>query len=140
MLLGYAAGETVSAIRAVAGYEPAEGGPVRAQGARGGALAALEDLPRRGRSATISAWARAWLVASACRKATELGHAEELWTVRRLAAHARAHFRDAGHPDLSSVAPGTASKILASQVVRPHRRTWTSAHHPLRKLACVTAV
>ena len=50
-----------------------------------GALPALDDLPRRGRPATISAGSRAWLVALACRKPAELGYAEELWTVRRLA-------------------------------------------------------
>ena len=124
MLLGYAAGETVSAIaRRLDTNRPKVDRCVR-RALEAGAPAALDDLPRRGRPATISAGARAWLVALACRKPTELGHAEELWTVRRLAAHARAHCRDAGHPALSSVAPGTVSKILASQEVRPHRITY----------------
>ena len=90
-----------------------------------GALAALDDLPWQGRPATIAAGARAWMVALACRKPTELGYAEELLTVRRLAEHARKHSREAGHPDLAAVvAPGTVSKILAGQEVRPHKITY----------------
>jgi len=41
--------------------------------------------------------------------------------VRRLAEHARTHGQDVGHADLSALAPGTVSKILASQQVRPHK-------------------
>ena len=67
---------------------------------------------------------RAWLVALACRKPTELGYAEGLWTVRRLAAHARTDCREAGHRELSGVAPGTVSKIPASQEVRPKKITY----------------
>ena len=124
MLLDYAAGETISAIaRSLNTNRPKVDRCVR-RALEAGALAALEDLPRQGRPTAIAAGSRAWLVALACRKPTELGYAEELWTVRRLAAHARAHCRDAGHPDLSSVAPGTVSKILASQEVRPHKITY----------------
>ena len=124
MLLGYAAGETVSAIaRSLNTNRPKVDRCVR-RALEAGALAALEDLPRQGRPSTIPAGSRAWLVELACRKPTELGYAEELWTVRRLAAHARARCREAGHPDLSDVAPGTVSKILASQEVRPHKITY----------------
>ena len=124
MLLGYAAGETVSAIaRSLDTNRPKVDRCVR-KALEVGALAALEDLPRQGRPATIPAGSRAWLVALACRKPTELGYAEELWTVRRLAEHARRHCREAGHPDLAEVAPGTVSKILAGQEVRPHKITY----------------
>ena len=124
MLLGYAGGESVSAIaRSLNTNRPKVDRCVR-KALEVGALAALEDLPRRGRPATIPAESRAWLVALACRKPTELGYAEELWTVRRLAGHARRHCREAGHPDLAEVAPGTVSKILAAQEVRPHKITY----------------
>ena len=124
MLLGYLAGESVSAIaRSLDTNRPKVDRCVR-KALELGALAALEDLPRRGRPPTIPAGSRAWLVALACRKPTELGYAEELWTVRRLAAHARAHCREAGHPGLAGVAPGTVSKILAGQQVRPHKITY----------------
>ena len=81
MLLGYAAGETVSAIaRSLNTHRPKVDRCVR-KALEVGALAALEDLPRRGRPSTIPAGSRAWLVALACRKPTELGYAEDLWTV-----------------------------------------------------------
>ena len=121
MLLAYAAGETVSAIaRSLNTTRPKVDRCVR-RALEAGALTALDDLPRPGRPATITPGARAWLVSVACRKPTELGYAEELWTVRRLAEHARMHCREAGHPDLAGLAPGTVSKILATQEVRPHR-------------------
>ncbi len=121
MLLGYAGGETVSAIARSLGTNRQKVDRCVRKALEVGALAALDDLPRAGRPASISAGSRAWLVALACRKPTELGYAEETWTVRRLASHARAHGGAAGHPDLSSLAPGTVSKILASQEVRPHK-------------------
>ena len=124
LLLGYVAGEPISAIaRSLNTNRPKVYRCVR-KALDVGALPALDDLPRRGRPATILAGSRAWLVALACRKPAELGYAEELWTVRRLAEHARKRCRDAGHPDLLSVAPGTVSKILANQEVRPHKITY----------------
>ena len=124
LLLGYVAGEPISAIaRSLNTNRPKVYRCVR-KALDVGALPALDDLPRRGRPATILAGSRAWLVALACRKPAELGYAEELWTVRRLAEHARRHCRNAGHPDLRSVAPGTVSKILAHQEVRPHKITY----------------
>ena len=121
MLLGYAAGETVSAVARSLGTNRQKVDRCVRKALEVGALAALDDLPRAGRPSAISAGARAWLVALACRKPTEVGYAEEMWTVRRLAAHARTHGAAAGHADLSSLAPGTVSKILASQAVRPHK-------------------
>src|ERR1700730_10640176 len=47
---------------------------------------ALEDRPRAGRDPVITAAAKAWLVALACRKAKELGYPHELWTPPLLAA------------------------------------------------------
>ena len=98
---------------------------MRTQGARhwrfgGAGRPAAQGSPDE----TISAASRAWLVALACRKPTELGYAEEMWTVRRLAGHARTHGREAGHAELSALAPSTVSKILASQEVRPHKITY----------------
>jgi transposase len=56
-----------------------------------GPMAALDDRPRPGREATITAEAKAWVVDLACRKAKELGYPHELWTTRLLARHAREH-------------------------------------------------
>jgi transposase len=86
-----------------------------------GVIAALDDRPRAGRDPVITAEAKTWLVALACRKAKELGYPHELWTTRLLAAHARQHGPSAGHPSLGKLAHGTVCKILNEQEVKPHR-------------------
>jgi uncharacterized protein (DUF2249 family) len=84
-------------------------------------IAALDDRPRAGRDPVITAEAKTWLVALACRKAKELGYPHELWTTRLLAAHARQHAPSAGHPSLGKLAQGTVCKILAEHEVKPHK-------------------
>src|ERR1700732_3906121 len=86
-----------------------------------GVIEALDDRPRAGRDPVITAAAKTWLVALACRKAKELGYPHELWTTRLLAAHARQHGPSAGHPSLGKLAQGTVCKILAEQEVQPHK-------------------
>src|SRR5271166_4580768 len=86
-----------------------------------GVIQALDDRPRAGRDPVITAEAKTWLVALACRKAKELGYPHELWTTRLLAAHARQHGPSAGHPSLGKLAQGTVCKILAEQEVKPHK-------------------
>jgi transposase len=86
-----------------------------------GVIEALDDRPRAGRDPVITAVAKTWLVALACRKAKELGYPHELWTTRLLAAHARQHGPSAGHPSLAKLAQGTVCKILAEQEVKPHK-------------------
>jgi transposase len=86
-----------------------------------GPLAALEDRPRPGREAMITADAKAWVVDLACRKAKELGYPHELWTTRLLARHAREHGPAEGHACLAKLAQGTLCKILNEQEVKPHK-------------------
>src|SRR6266700_850785 len=86
-----------------------------------GVIEALDDRPRAGRDPVITAEAKTWLVALACRKAKELGYPHELWTTRLLAAHARRHGASAGHPSLAKLAQGTVCKILAEHEVKPHK-------------------
>jgi transposase len=86
-----------------------------------GVIEALDDRARAGRDPVITAEAKTWLVALACRKAKELGYPHELWTTRLLAAHARQHAPGAGHPSLANLAQGTVCKILAEQEVKPHK-------------------
>src|SRR5438067_6681139 len=97
-----------------------------------GVIKALDDRPRAGRDPVITAEAKTWLVALACRKAKELGYPHELWTTRLLAAHARQHGPSAGHPSLAKLAQGTVCKILAEQEVKPHKSL------PSRKRGCAT--
>jgi transposase len=86
-----------------------------------GVLAALDDRARTGREAVITPEARAWLVSLACAKPIAFGYPHELWTTRLLAAHARDHGPQTGHPCLSKLAQGTVCKILAAHEVKPHK-------------------
>src|SRR5579884_1454951 len=86
-----------------------------------GAIEALDDRAGRGRKRRITPEARAWLVSLACQKPTDLGYAQELWTRRLLAQHARTHCATAGHPSLQQVVKATVSRILTANAVRPDR-------------------
>jgi transposase len=86
-----------------------------------GAMAALDDCPRPGKEPTITAEAKAWLVALACRKAKDLGYPHELWTTRLLARHAREHGPAEGHACLAKLVQGTVCKILNEQEGKPHK-------------------
>jgi transposase len=86
-----------------------------------GAMVALNDLPGRGRPASVTPEARAWLVSLACQKPVALGYSYELWTMDLLAKHARTHCEQAGHPSLARLARGTVSKILSASDVQPHK-------------------
>ncbi|HKQ88150.1 MAG TPA: IS630 family transposase [Candidatus Acidoferrales bacterium] len=92
-----------------------------------GVLAALDDRPRAGRDAMITREARAWLVSLACAKPVAFGYPHELWTTRLLAAHARNHGPQAGHPSLAKLAQGTVCKILAAHEIKPHKIRYYAA-------------
>ena len=86
-----------------------------------GPMAAIDDRPRPGKGATITAEAKAWVVDLACRKAKELGYPHELWTTRLLARHAREHGPAQGHTCLAKLAQGTLCNILNEQEIKPHK-------------------
>jgi transposase len=121
ILLAYASGESVSSIARKLGTNRPRVERCIDKALELGPMVALADLPGRGRSPKITAEARAWLISLACQKPKELGYAQELWTTRLLATHARAHCREAGHPSLLQIGRGTVSKILTKSEIRPHR-------------------
>jgi transposase len=84
-----------------------------------GVIEALDDRPRSGRDPVITAAAKAWLVALACRKAKELVirtncEPPGCWPRMRVPTAA-------GHSSLAKQAQGTVCKILAEQDVKPHK-------------------
>lgn len=121
MLLRYHGGETVSGIAAALRTNRPRVERCLAKALELGARGALQDLPGRGRHPTLSAEARAWVVALACQKPKELGYAQELWTTSLLAQHVRKHGGAAGHASLQHLARGTVSKILRARPVQPHK-------------------
>jgi transposase len=86
-----------------------------------GPLAALDDSARPGKTATITAEAKAWLVSLACQKAKDFGYPHELWTTRLLARHAREYGPAAGHERLARLVQGTVCKILDAHAIKPHK-------------------
>jgi transposase len=100
-----------------------------ARAAELGVIEALDDRPRAGRDRVITAEAKTWLVALACRKAKELGYPHELWTTRLLAAHARQHGPSAGHPSLGKLAKERSAKYWPSKKSSRTKfaTTWSSA-------------
>ena len=121
MLLAYAEGRSISALARELGTNRPRVERCIDKALEWGALAALDDLPRSGKPPTITAQARAWLVALACQKPTELGYSYELWTTDLLAQHARRHGPEQGHPSLAKLSRGTVSKILSKVPVQPHK-------------------
>jgi len=121
ILLAYAAGESISAMARRLGTNRPKIERCVNKALQIGPLAALEDLPGRGKPAAISAEARAWVISLACQKPKDLGYAAELWTTRLLASHVRQHCTTQGYPSLQRLARGTVSKILRQSQVRPHK-------------------
>jgi len=121
ILLRYHGGQTVSGIAAALRTNRPRVERCLAKALELGVHGALQDLPGRGRRPTLSAEARAWVVALACQKPKQLGYAQELWTTRLLAKHVRKYAVAAGHPSLQHLARGTVSKILRAGPVQPHK-------------------
>lgn len=143
MMLEYASEESVSAIaRTLATNRP------RVERCLGkalqmGPLAALSDMPGRGRPANITDDAKAWVISLACEKPKTLGYSYELWTMDLLAKHIRRCCRRNGHPSLANLARGTVSKILSHADIRPHKMEYyleRRDEHFDRKMAEVLCV
>jgi transposase len=86
-----------------------------------GVAAGLKDRFHRPHAPQINDEARAWVVALACCKPKELGHAAELWTLSALAEHVRAHAHGAGFERLARAGKTTVWRILDAHDLKPHR-------------------
>jgi hypothetical protein len=121
IILAYSAEPSAYAVARAIGVTQQKVGRCLERAAEVGVIEALDDRPRAGGDPTITAEAKTWLVALACRKPKELGYPHELWTTRLLAAHARQQGPAAGHSCLTKLAQGTVCKILAQREVKPHK-------------------
>jgi transposase len=121
ILLRYRAGNTVSEIARTMGTNRPLVERCVSKALEMGVTGALSDLPGRGRRPTLTAEARAWVVALACQKPQDLGYAQELWTTRLLAKHVRQHCEAAGHASLAKLGRGTVSKVLSANQMHPHK-------------------
>ena len=121
ILLAYRAEPSTTAVGARIGVTHQTVQRCLRRAVRLGVIAALNDSPRPGKAATITAEAKAWLVSLACQKAKDFGYPHELWTTRLLARHVREHAAGAGHPCFTRLGQGTVCKILAAHEVKPHK-------------------
>ena len=86
-----------------------------------GMEAALSDEGGRGRKAVFNDEDKAYVRDLACQKPSDLGYAQELWTVRSLQRHISDHCVQAGYPALSTIVHSTVNKILNEADLKPHR-------------------
>jgi len=121
ILLCYHDGETVSAIARKFKTNRPKVERTIDRALQLGALPSLDDLPRKGKPATIPTEAKAWVLSLACQKPKDLGYAAETWTTASLAQHIRTHCQEVGYPSLSKISRGTVSKLLSKAEVRPHK-------------------
>lgn len=86
-----------------------------------GPLKALKDLPRKGRSPTITDNAKSWVLSIACRKPLDFDYAHETWTYSLLIKHVRKHCKEQGHPCLKLIGKGRLNSILSKSNIKPHK-------------------
>lgn len=86
-----------------------------------GLESALIDDAGRGRKAILTDDDKTYVRNLACQKPTEIGYAQELWTVRSLQNHIRKCCVDAGYPNLASIAPSTVNTILNDADIKSHK-------------------
>jgi len=73
---------------------------------------ALFDDQRKGRPVEITDDAVAWIIDIACQRPTDLGYAQELWTLKNLHQHIQNHAVNASFPRLETITKPKAQKIL----------------------------
>jgi transposase len=86
-----------------------------------GMESALRDDAGRGRKAILSDDDKTYVRNLACLKPSELGYAQELWTVRSLQKHIQQTCIEAGYPNLMTIVPSTVNTILNDAAIKPHK-------------------
>ena len=86
-----------------------------------GALAALDDLPRRGRPPEITDDAKTWVLSLACESPTKFGYAAETWTYSALAKHIKKECIEAGYECLRNTGKGFLNSVLSKSNIKPHK-------------------
>ena len=88
---------------------------------KGGVDAALYDNQRPGRPPEITDDAKAWIINIACQRPTDLGYAQELWTLTSLHKHIQKNAENAGYPRLETVTKPYIQKFLRGQNIKPFK-------------------
>ena len=86
-----------------------------------GVDAALSDVQRKGRPVEITSDAIAWITSVACQRPTELGFAQELWTLKNLHNFIQSHATEAGFPRLETITKARLQQILKASDIKPFK-------------------
>ena len=86
-----------------------------------GVDAALSDVQRKGRPVEITSDAIAWITSVACQRPTELGFAQELWTLKNLHNYIQSHATEAGFPRLETITKARVQQILKASDIKPFK-------------------
>jgi transposase len=121
ILLGYAAGTTITELQRQLGY----GRPMiyrcidKALAA--GVQMGLKDKYHRPHEPEITDEAKAWVVSIACTKPKDHGLAAELWSISGLAKFVCEHAHAAGFARLTKAGKSTVWRILDDSDIKPHK-------------------
>lgn len=86
-----------------------------------GLESALTEFRRPGKNRVITDEDIAWILNIACKKPTEYGYAQELWTIRKLHQHVRNTCIPEGYPNLKTIAFSKIQTILNEAEIKPHK-------------------
>lgn len=86
-----------------------------------GPLKALKDLPRKGRTPSITDDAKSWVLSIACRKPLDFSYAYETWTYSLLIKHIKHCCEEHGHPCLKLIGKSRLNSILSKSNIKPHK-------------------
>jgi transposase len=121
ILLGYAAGTTITELQRQLGF----GRPMiyrcidKALAA--GVQMGLKDKYHRPHEPEITDEAKAWVVSIACTKPKDHGLAAELWSISGLAKFVCEHAHAAGFARLTKAGKSTVWRILDDSDIKPHK-------------------
>lgn len=87
----------------------------------GGVQRALFDDKRKGRPVEITDDAIAWIISIACQHPTDLGYAQELWTLKNLHQYIQNHAEEAGYSRLTTITKPMVQKILNQSEIKPFK-------------------
>ena len=87
----------------------------------GGTDRALFDDERKGRPVEITDDAVAWMIDIACQRPTDLGYAQELWTLKNLHQHIQKNAESACYPRLATITKPMVQKILHRSEIKPFK-------------------
>ena len=87
----------------------------------GGVQRALFDDKRKGRPVEITDDAIAWIISIACQRPTDLGYAQELWTLKNLHQYIQNHAEGAGYSRLTTITKPLVQKILNQSEIKPFK-------------------